>query len=159
MAQTPQLSGQANARIDFFLSRYPTRQAALLPVLTLVQREFGHLSTDLLELVASRLGLPPIQVSEAATFYTMYRHEAKGKHCIYLCTNIGCFLRGSDALLDHLKKKLGIEVGQTTADGRFSLFSVECLAACDHGPMAQIDDDYHDDLTPESVDRLLEKLP
>jgi NADH-quinone oxidoreductase subunit E len=153
------LSDQAAKRIDWYLFRYPSRQAAVLPALHLAQAEFGHLSTEVMDLIAVRLGVPPVQVYEAATFYSLYQKKPMGRHCVYVCTNIGCFLKGADALLSHLKKKLGIECGETTSDGKFSLFSVECLANCGEAPAVQIDDEYHNRVTPGSMDRTLDELP
>jgi len=155
----PKLSQQAEERIDWYLSRYPSKQAAVLPALHLAQAEFGYLSTEVMELIARRLGVPPIQIYEAARFYTLYQKKPMGHHCIYVCTNVACFLNGADALLAHLKKKLGVDCGETTSDGKVSLFSVECLAHCGEAPAVQIDDEYHGRVTPGSIDRTLDELP
>ncbi|MBI4863083.1 MAG: NADH-quinone oxidoreductase subunit NuoE [Candidatus Riflebacteria bacterium] len=151
-------SQKAKDRLAWYLTRYPTRQAALLPALRLAQEEFGHLTHPVMDYVAGQLELPPVTVYEAATFYTMYHKKPVGEHCVYVCTNVTCFLKGADQLLEYLSGKLGIRPGQATADGKITLFSVECLGNCDKAPTVQIDDDYHDCVTTESADRLLEKL-
>jgi NADH-quinone oxidoreductase subunit E len=97
-------------------------------------------------------------VHGAVTFYTMYKQRPMGRYHIQVCTTLSCMLRGSDELLEHLKRKLGISEGEVGADGRFSLVRVECLGSCGTAPMLQLNDDYHEDLTPEKVDRLLEEL-
>jgi NADH-quinone oxidoreductase E subunit len=109
--------------------------------------------------VATRLGVSPSHVHGAVTFYTMYKQRPTGKYHIQVCTTLSCMLRGSDEMVDHLTRKLGIGRGETTADGKYSLVCVECLGSCDTAPMLQLNDDYHENLTAESVDRLLERLP
>lgn len=156
--RAPQFSPEARERLEWYKSRYPTKQAATLPALHLAQEEFGWLTDEVMLYVADQLGIPPIEVYETATFYTLYHKEKPGAHCIWMCTNVSCFLNGADGLLDHVEKKLGIKAGQTTADGKFSLFSVECLANCDQAPTAQVDEDYHDRLTSETMDRLIDGL-
>jgi NADH-quinone oxidoreductase subunit E len=157
-AESPVFSAEAEKKLDWYLTRYATKRAALLPALHVAQKEFGWLSEPVMNLVAKKLELAAVDVYEAATFYTLYHRKPKGKHCVWVCTNLSCFLNGADDLLEHVEKKLGIKAGETTADGRVSLFSVECLANCDRAPTAQVDEDYVDRLTPESMDRLLEKL-
>ncbi len=146
-------------RVDEIVARYPQPGAALLPVLWEVQNEKGWVDRDSEVWVAERLGISPAHVHGAVTFYTMFKQRPTGRYHIQVCTNLSCMLRGSDELLEHLKQKLGIEEGQVTPDGRFSLVRVECLASCGTAPMLQLNDDYHEDLTPEKVDRLLEGLP
>jgi NADH-quinone oxidoreductase subunit E len=155
----PEFSAAAEERLSWLLSRYPTKQAALLPALHLAQEEFGWVSNEVIDYVAKKLELAAIDVQEVATFYTMYHKKPAGKHCVYVCTNIGCFLNGADDLLAYLEKKFGVKAGETTPDGRYSLFSVECLANCGEAPAAQINDDYHDRVTPDSVNKVLESLP
>ena len=108
--------------------------------------------------MATLLDLPPAKVLHVATFYTMFNKRPVGKYHIQVCTTLSCMLRGSDDLVDHLKKKLGIEVGETTPDGKFSLVRVECLGSCGTAPMFQLNDDYHEDLTIEQVDQILDGL-
>jgi NADH-quinone oxidoreductase subunit E len=157
-AQEIKLSDEFRQKLDWHLSRYPDRRAALLPALHLAQKQFGWLSNEVMDHVAGLLQLPPVDVYEVATFYTLYNKKPVGKHCIWACTSVSCFLRGSDELLAHLKTKLGVEVGGTTADGQFTLFEVECLANCANAPAIQVDADYHDRVTNDAADKLLESL-
>jgi len=150
----------AEQKVEFaaIVARYPERRAALMPTLWLAQKHFGHLSADVMEYVAGLLELTPAFVASVASFYTMYYKKPMGKHHVQVCTNLSCALVGSDRLLACLKERLGIDVGETTADGRFSLDEVECLASCGTAPMMQIDDDYWEDLTPESALAIIERL-
>lgn len=154
------LSNQALAQIESEIAKYPAerRQSAVMAALTIAQREKGWISNELMEYVAQLLGLQPIQVAEVATFYSMYETAPVGRHKISLCTNVSCMLRGCGDIARHLEEKLGIGVGETTADGRFTLKEVECLAACGGAPMMQIGDEYHENLTPERVDAILAEL-
>lgn len=158
-AKNPKFSPEASEKIKWHLSRYPSNRAAVLPALHIAQQEFGWLSDEVMLLVAKEVGVAPVDVLETATFYTMYHKKPAGKHCIWFCTNISCYLNGADELLGHIEKKLGIKAGQTTPDGKYSLFEVECLANCDKAPTAQIGDDYHDNLSAASVDKLIDSLP
>ncbi len=153
-------SPAAETQIDEILGRYPEGQrlAALIPVLDLAQREFGYLTVEVMELVARRLEVPPSQVLNTATFYTMLRKKPVGAHHVQVCTNVSCWLRGSDDLLHHIEKRLGVAAGETTPDKRFTLEEVQCLGACGNAPVIQVDDDYHEELTVEKVDALLERL-
>jgi NADH-quinone oxidoreductase E subunit len=140
--------------------RYPEgrQAAALLPVLHLAQERFGHLDVDVQLLVAKTLDVPPTQVHEVVTFYEMYHEHPEGTFHIEVCTNIACHLCGGDALLDHLRERLGIVPGQTTEDGMFSLMEAECLASCGSAPMVKVGLDYYEFLTPAAVDHLLERF-
>ncbi|MBI4594542.1 MAG: NAD(P)H-dependent oxidoreductase subunit E [Candidatus Rokubacteria bacterium] len=137
---------------------YPDRRGALLPVLHLAQATFGHVSLEVEEYVAGLFDLSPAHVHEVVTFYTLFFQERPGRHVVAVCHNLSCHLAGARRILEHLKARLGIDAGETTADGRVTLQSVECLCACEHAPMMQVDDRYELDLTPEKVDRLLEGL-
>ena len=154
------LSPAALTEIDRELAKYPPdqRQSALLAALRIAQDEHGWLSAELIECVAGVIGVPPVRAWEVATFYTMYDLKPVGKHKISVCTNISCMLRGSDEIVSHLKTKLGIGFGETTADGKFTLKEAECLAACAGAPMLQIGRDYYEDLTPERIDGILDSL-
>jgi len=145
-------------QVDALVARYPVPKAALLPVLWEVQRRNGWIDPQSVEWVGRRLGVSPAHVHGAVTFYTMYRQRPVGRHHIQVCTTLSCMLRGSDELLAHLERRLGIRVGETTPDGKFSLVRVECLGSCGTAPMLQINDDYHEDLTPERLDRILDGL-
>lgn len=145
-------------KVDALVARYPQPKAALLPVLWEVQKANGWVNEESEAWVADRLGVSPSHVHGAVTFYTMYKQKPSGRHHIQICTTLSCMLRGSDELLDHIKTKLGIAEGETTPDGKFSLVRVECLGSCGTAPMLQLDDDYHEDLTRDKVDALLDGL-
>ena len=145
-------------RVDAIVARYPEPKAALLPVLWEVQRLRGYVDGADEEWVGKRLSVSPAHVHGCVTFYTMYKQRPSGTYHIQVCTTLSCMLRGSDELVEHLTKRLGIGVGETTEDGRFSLVRVECLGSCGTAPMFQLNDDYHEDLTLERVDRLLDGL-
>lgn len=146
-------------KVDQIVARYPRPQAALLPVLWEMQQRKGWIDGACEAWAGERLGLSPAHVHGAVTFYTMYKQRPSGKYHIQVCTTLSCMLRGSDELLDHLRRKLGIHEGQVTPDGRFSLQRVECLGSCGTAPMFQLNDDYHENLTTEAVDALLDRLP
>ncbi len=144
--------------VDTLVARYPQPKAALLPVLWEVQQAKGWVDGESEAWVANRLGVSPAHVHGAVTFYTMYKQKPSGKYHIQVCTTLSCMLRGSDELVDHIKSKYGIEEGETTPDGKFSLVRVECLGSCGTAPMFQLNDDYHEDLTLDKVDALLDGL-
>jgi NADH-quinone oxidoreductase subunit E len=156
------LSAHARHVIDEWLAKYPPeqRQSALLAALREVQHENGgHLTTELMDAVAEYIGIPPIAVYEVATFYSMYELQPVGRHSISVCTNVSCMLCGGDEILTHLRKRLGVEPGESTPDGRFYLKrEEECLAACCAAPMMQVDHVYYEHLTPEKVDQILDGL-
>ncbi|MGH7326410.1 MAG: NADH-quinone oxidoreductase subunit NuoE [Candidatus Rokuibacteriota bacterium] len=151
-------SAEQLAEIRRLQALYPERRAALLPVLHMAQDTFGHVSLEVEEYVAGLFDLSPAHVHEVVTFYTLYFREPKGRHVVAVCHNLSCHLAGAPRILDHVKRRLSVEVGETTPDGRVTLLSVECLCACEHAPMMQVDDRYEFDLTPEKVDRILELL-
>lgn len=154
------LSERARAAIDRWIAKFPPdrKRAAVLAALTIVQEEHGGwLTPELIEAVARYLDMPPVAAMEVATFYSLFDHKPVGRHKIYVCTNISCWLCGSEQIVEHLKKRLGVEVGGTTADGRFTLRETECLAACGGAPMFMIDRNYHENLTPAAVDEILER--
>jgi NADH-quinone oxidoreductase subunit E len=145
--------------IDHWIAKYPLgqQQSAVMSALMIVQEEHGHLTRELMDAVANYLEMPPIAVYEVASFYTMYEHQTVGRHLINVCTNISCLLRDSSGVVNYLQEKLGIQVGETTEDGRFTLRAVECLGACVDAPMMQVDKDTHGPLSPESIDAALEQ--
>ncbi len=153
------LSDQQMADIDHWIAKYPAdqKQSAVMSALRIVQEAHGALTPELMNAVAAYLDMAPIAVYEVATFYTMYEHEPIGRHLINVCTNVSCMLKGSSDVVGHLQKKLGIKLGQTTEDGRFTLREVECLGACIGAPMMQVDKNYHEQLTAESIDSVLEE--
>ena len=153
-----EFSAQSKQRVERILSRYPNKQAALLPVLHVAQDEFGHLPDPVVELVAKTVGVSPAHVYGVVTFYTMFHREKHGKNELMVCTNVSCMLRGGYDILHHIERKLGIKPGQTTPDGAFTLVEEECLAACANAPMMICGQDYFLDLTPAKVDTILEDL-
>ncbi len=155
------LSKHARDEIDHWLKKFPKtqKQSALLAALHTVQEENdGHLTEPLMDAVAEYLGIPPIAVYEVASFYMMYDLKPTGKNKLYVCTNIACQLRGSDAIMAQIQKRLKIKPGETSKDGLFTLKDFECLGACTGAPMMQVNKDYHENLTPEKVDALLDQL-
>ena len=152
------LGAEFEKNVDAIVARYPQPKAALLPVLWEVQKAKGWIELSDEEWVASRLGVAASHVHGCVTFYTMYKQRPSGRHHIQLCTTLSCMLCGSDDLLRHLETKLGITAGQTTPDGKFSIARVECLGSCGTAPMFQLNDDYHENLSIEAVDRLLASL-
>ena len=137
---------------------YPDKRGALLPVLHMAQEKFGYISLDVEEYVAGLFDLSPAHVHEVVTFYTLFFQQPKGTHVVAVCHNLSCHLAGAPLILAHLKERLGIDVGETTDDGRITLQAVECLCACEAAPMMQVDDRYELNLTPERCDRILEGL-
>lgn len=156
------LSAHTIEEIDEWLSRYPAdrKKSALLAALRAVQHQNnGFLTVPLMDAVADYLELEKIEVYEVASFYSMYELEPVARHNVAVCTNISCMLMGSDTIVDHLQKKLGIKLGESTADGRIYLkLEEECLAACAGGPMMQVDHKYYTDLTPQKVDEIIDAL-
>lgn len=157
---TLQLSAESREMIDHWIAKYPAdqKQSAVMAALMTVQEEHGHLTPELMDAVAAYLEMPPIAVYEVASFYTMYEHKPCGRHVVNVCTNISCKLRGADAIVDHLEHKLGIRLGETTSDGQFTLRSVECLGACVNAPMMQVNKTYHENLTLENIDAVMESF-
>ncbi len=156
------IQGQVKADIDHWIAQYPQGQqkSAVMPGLSVIQAANGGFLTEaLMDELADYLEITPIEVYEVATFYSMYEHQPVGKHKICVCTNISCMLRGSDEVVDHLKKRLGVsDFNELSADGKFSIKEVECLGACVGAPMFQIGDHYHEHLTPEKIDAILASL-
>ena len=155
------LSAKSRAEIDRWIAKYPPdhKRSAVMAALRIVQdQNGGWLSSDLIEAVAEYLEMPPVEVHEVATFYTMYDLKPVGRHKVCVCTNISCQLRGSDKIMEHLRKKLGVKVGETTPGGKFTLKEVECLGACVGAPMMMVDRTYYEDLTPEKVDEILKDM-
>lgn len=152
---------ESRAKIDRWIAKYPPehKRSAVMAALSIVQEQNGGwLTTELMDAVAEYLEMPPIAVYEVATFYTMYDLEPVGRHKIYVCTNIACMLCGSHVIVEHLQEKLGIALGETTPDRKFTLKESECLAACGGAPMLMVDDVYYENLTPAKVDEILDSL-
>jgi NADH-quinone oxidoreductase E subunit len=151
-------SPEALSEYEAVLRRYPERRAALMPVLWLAQREFGHLSEPVMCYVAELLGLPVAWVASVASFYTMYYKRPMGRYHVQVCVSLPCALVGAERIRECIERRLGIGPGGTTADGRFSLSEVECLASCGTGPMMQVNDDYHENLDEARTVQLLDRL-
>ncbi len=152
-------SVELEKKFQWLLTRYPKKDAVLLPLLHRVQAEAGYLRPDAIEYVASRLSLSPARVREVASFYSMFRLNQKGQYVLQVCHNISCYLRGSDELIAKLKNILGISEGETTPDGKFSLERVECLASCDTGPVMQVNEgDYFENLDTQKVEQIVAAL-
>ena len=147
-------------KIQSIISHYPEGQqkSALIPVLHIAQEEFGgSLNVDIMDYVAELLNITPIEVYEVATFYSQFYIDPVGKYVIEVCQTGPCWLNGSEEILAHFEKRLGIKAGETTSDGRFTLKTVECLAACGNAPVIQVGTEYHQNLTTAKADELLEK--
>jgi len=157
-AERLEWTAELQAEVARALERYPNRRSAVLPVLWIAQRHWGWISPAALRLVAETVGLPEPEVFGIATFYTMFNLKPVGRHHLQLCMTLSCSLMGADRLFRHLERKLGIGHGQTTADGRFTLRRVECLAGCGAAPCMQANFDYHENLDEAKLDSLLEKL-
>jgi NADH-quinone oxidoreductase E subunit len=155
---SPVLTEQTKKRIEEVVSRYTRKEAALLPVLHIVQREVGFISPQEEKQVADLLGIRPIRIKEVVTFYTMINQEPVGKYHIQVCSNLSCSLLGAESLLNYLKSKLGVEVGKTTSDRKFTLSTVECLGACEQAPCMMVNLDYFGNLDKEKIDEILKNL-
>ncbi len=145
-------------RIATVLARYPTKRAALLPVLWLCQERYGWISPGVMKAVAERLGECPAFVEGVVTFYTMYYTEPSARYVLQVCTTLPCAVCGGRELVEHLKGRLGIGLGEKTADGNFQLVGVQCLGACGGAPVVQINDDYYENLDTKGLDAVLDEL-
>jgi len=154
------LSSESLKQIQAETAKYPPerKSSAVMAALRIAQDELGWLSVPTMDYVAELLEMRPIQVYEVATFYSMYELKPVGQHKICICTNVSCMLCGSDQIVKHLQQRLGIRLGETTADGKFTLKEVECLGACVGAPMFQIGNSYYEHLTPQKVDEILAGL-
>ncbi len=159
---TPPLPAHVREEIDRWVAKFPEgrQRSAVISALHAAQHEnHGYLTRELMDSVAAHLGLPPIQVYEIASFYSMFETKPCGRHHVSVCTNISCMLCGADEIVAHIEQKLGIRIGESTPDGRIYLKrEEECLAACVNAPMMMVDHVYHENLTPEKVDGILDGL-
>ena len=151
-------SPAAREKIEGTIALYPERSAALLPVLHILQGEEGYISKDAEIWVAAKLGLRPVRVREALSFYTMFRRAPAGRTTLQVCRNLSCALAGADDILGLIREKLGIGPGETTPDGAITLVTAECLGHCDHAPCLQVDGIDHGPVTRETVGALIEEL-
>ena len=152
-------SETGRAEFERLLTRYPDRKAVILPALHLAQKEFGYVSDEAIVYIAGLIGTSPSEIEGVATFYTMYNRKPVGKYHVQICRNLSCSLLGAEHLIEHVSKKLGVRPGETTPDGKFTLTKVECLGSCGTAPVMQVNDEYHENLTVESIDRILDQLP
>jgi NADH-quinone oxidoreductase subunit E len=143
-------------RFAQMLTHYPTPRSVLVPTLLYAQDETGYLTDEVIHELAERLGLTDLEVRNVISYYSMLTTKPRGKFNVQVCTNIACMLRGGEELLDHCKKKLGVGHKGTTADGMYSLEEVECIGACSWAPAVQVNYDFHENLTPEKMDKVLE---
>ncbi|MFB3060432.1 MAG: NADH-quinone oxidoreductase subunit NuoE [Candidatus Binatia bacterium] len=153
-----EFSQETLKQFDEIVSRYPEQKSAVLPVLYMAQKEFGHLSQEAIEYVAKLMDIPAVRLYGIVTFYTMFNMKPVGRHHLQVCRTLPCALLGSERITNYLKKKLGINLGETTPDGKFTLSEVECLASCDTAPVMQINDDYCENLSEEKIDKVIENL-
>ena len=149
---------EARERIDRILKRYPTKKAALLPVLWVAQETWGWISKEAAEEVARLLELSPAHIDGVLTFYTMYNLSPVGKHLLQFCTSISCHLAGAERLAERCKKRLGIDYEETTRDGKFTMVEVECIAGCDRAPSMMVNDTYYEPMDEKKLDALLDRL-
>lgn len=155
---SPKFSAKAKKKLEEIVSRYPQKEAALIPVLHVAQREFGFISADTEKQIADLLEVKPVKVREVVTFYTMLNQEPIGKYHIQICSNLTCSLLGSESLIEHLKNKLKMDVGETTPDKKFTLTTVECLGACEEAPCMMVNFDYYGQLDKKKIDEILDGL-
>ncbi len=151
----------SEAQVKMHIAKYPEgkQQSAVMPALDIAQRQNGgHVTTEIIAYIAEYLGMPAMKVMEVATFYSMYNHKPIGKHHVQVCGTTPCWLRGSDKIMSACKNKLGINKGETTPDGMFTLSEVECAGACVNAPVVAIDDDYYEDLSVEAIEGILDTL-
>jgi len=149
------LSDEERREIEAEVAIYPQKRAACIEALKVVQQHRGWVSDEALDDVAELLEMTPDELDGVATFYNLIFRKPVGRHVILICDSVSCWIMGYDNLLGHLRSRLGIDLGETTADGRFTLLPSVCLGACDHAPVMMIDDDLHLDLTPERIDQIL----
>lgn len=152
------LSDDLKQKFDAVIARYPVKRSAIVPLLMFAQDDEGYVTEEAIQEIARRVGVRPIEVIEDIGYYSMLRRRPIGRYNLQVCTNISCMLRGGEQILEHCSKKLGIGHKQTTPDGHFSLEEVECLGACCGAPAMQVNYDYHEDLTPEKIDQLIDEL-
>ena len=159
-----EFSAESKREIADLSTKYPNQQAVLLPALHIAQRDFGFIGDEVIHLVAAELAVPPSLVQEVATFYSLYQRRPVGEYIIAVCQTLSCALRGASSILHHLETKLEVKIGETTADGKFTLTTAECLASCGTAPMFQVTardyslNTFYENLTEARVDEVLEEL-
>jgi len=151
-------SAETEARFQHLVSIYPQKRSALIPMLLLAQREQGYITSPAMEYIAKYLGLSASDVESTLSFYTLLRRKPAGKYHILICTNLACMLQGSDEIEACVKRKLGVDLGQITADGLFSAIEFECLGSCTTAPVLQVNGEFHENLSVPKVEALLDEL-
>src|SRR5271157_4025870 len=151
------ISEQAKQRMRELAARYPVARSAVMPALYIAQQEEGYITKDALQAVSETIGLTVDDVESIATFYTMYYQQEPGKKVIKVCTSISCYLRNCDTLVSHLERRLGIQRGETSADGNYTLMTAECLASCGTAPVLQVNDEFVENVTLEMADALVDE--
>ncbi len=152
------LTPDQEKQIDEIVASYPTRRAACIPVLHLCQKQVGWVSPDVIGYVSRRLDLPASEVQGVVTFYTMYHQHPVAKHVVWVCRTLSCDLRGGKEIQEHLEHRLGCHTGENSRDGVWTLKKAECLAGCGYGPMVQIDEQFYENLTPASLDAIMDRI-
>lgn len=145
-------------KLDEIISHYPVKRSAILPALYIAQDEHGYVTDDDIRYLAKRLDMRVNEVEEVVTFYSMYSRKPVGKYKLQVCRTLSCMLQGAEQITEHISHKLGCEIGGTTPDGKFTLQEVECLGYCDLAPCLQVNFDYHEKISTESVDQLIDSL-
>jgi NADH-quinone oxidoreductase E subunit len=151
-------SPENEKKLDEYISHYPIKRSAVLPALFIAQDEHGYVTDEDVKYLAKRLDMRVNEVEEIVTFYSMYSREPVGRYKLQVCRTISCMLLGAPQVTEHLCKKLGVEVGETTADGKFTVQEVECLGYCDLAPVLQVNFDYHEQITPERAGEIVDQL-
>ncbi|NLV31207.1 MAG: NADH-quinone oxidoreductase subunit NuoE [Acidobacteria bacterium] len=153
------LSPSARLRIEELSARYPRKRSALIPSLQIAQEEAGYISEEIMVEIARMMELSPNEVREVVSFYSLLHQKPVGRYVIQVCTNISCQLCDAEGILRHLRRRLGVGPGETTPDMKYTLLEVECLGSCGTSPVMQVNDEYHENLTPEKIDCILDGLP
>jgi NADH-quinone oxidoreductase subunit E len=153
-------SPELESKFATLINSYPAgrHRAALIPMLLFAQDEVGAITDEVVDEIAKRLGITPLQIGEVVTYYSMLHRERRGMYKIQVCTNVSCMLVGGNEILEHAERKLGVRRGETAADGQFSIEEVECMGACSWAPALQVNYDFHHFVTPEKLDRLIDDL-
>ena len=150
-----EFSEEKKQAVREILSRYPTKRAAVIPIVHLAQDEFGCVSDEVIEYLAEFLDMSPTFLKDTVSFYTMFKGEKTGKYLIQVCRTLSCSLLGAEHIVDYIEGKLGIDVGETTEDNKFTLVTVECLGSCGTAPVMRINDDYYENLDEKKIDKIL----
>jgi NADH-quinone oxidoreductase subunit E len=151
-----QYSPELEQRFQKLVTQYPWKRSALIPMLLYAQDEVGYLSDEVVADIATRIDLTELEVRNVISYYSLLRTKPAGKYVVQVCTNISCMVRGAEELFDHCKQRLGLDHKQVTRDGTFSLEEVECIGACSWAPAVQVNYDFHLDVTPQKMDKILE---